>query len=77
MFVKHEINQANMPRNDDEHEELGHLSSDIEPATHTVRSKEINLEQIEYPEGGARAWLDAVGAAGALFCTSGYINAFG
>ncbi len=38
---------------------------------------EMSAELTEYPEGGPRAWLDATGAAGVLFCTSGYINAFG
>ena len=30
-----------------------------------------------FPDGGARAWLVAAGAAGAFFCTLGYTNAFG
>ena len=30
-----------------------------------------------YPEGGAKAWGVALGAAGVLFCTMGYMNAFG
>jgi hypothetical protein len=30
-----------------------------------------------YPEGGARAWSVAIGAAGVIFCTFGYANAFG
>ena len=30
-----------------------------------------------FPEGGPRAWSVAFGAAGALFCTFGYANAFG
>jgi hypothetical protein len=30
-----------------------------------------------FPEGGARAWSVAVGAAGVIFCTFGYANAFG
>ena len=38
---------------------------------------EKSAPSMEFPEGGARAWLVAVGAAGVLFCTSGYINAFG
>jgi hypothetical protein len=38
---------------------------------------EKSVTLTEFPEGGARAWLVAVGAAGVLFCTSGYINAFG
>jgi hypothetical protein len=30
-----------------------------------------------FPDGGARAWAVTAGAAGLLFCTFGYINAFG
>jgi hypothetical protein len=33
--------------------------------------------EITFPEGGARAWSVAFGAAGTLFCTFGYANAFG
>ena len=35
------------------------------------------LEAPGFPEGGARAWSVALGCAGILFCTFGYINAFG
>jgi hypothetical protein len=38
--------------------------------------KEI-AEMTTFPEGGARAWAVAAGAAGVLFCTLGYSNAFG
>lgn len=31
----------------------------------------------DFPEGGFRAWSVAAGAAGVLFCTFGYANAFG
>lgn len=34
-------------------------------------------EEISFPEGGARAWFVAAGAAGVLFCTLGYVNSFG
>jgi len=34
-------------------------------------------EVITYPEGGLRAWSVALGTAGNLFCTFGYVNAFG
>jgi hypothetical protein len=30
-----------------------------------------------FPERGARAYSVAIGAAGLLFCTFGYVNAFG
>lgn len=32
---------------------------------------------MDFPDGGAKAWSVAIGAAGILFCTFGYINAFG
>lgn len=38
--------------------------------------KEIS-DKITFPEGGARAWFVAAGAAGVMFCTLGYINSFG
>lgn len=31
----------------------------------------------DFPEGGARAWGAALGAAGISFCSLGYCNAFG
>jgi hypothetical protein len=31
----------------------------------------------DFPDGGARSWSVAYGAAGVLFCTFGYANAFG
>ncbi|KAE8153451.1 major facilitator superfamily domain-containing protein [Aspergillus avenaceus] len=30
-----------------------------------------------FPDGGAQAWMVALGAGGVLFCTFGYVNAFG
>lgn len=32
---------------------------------------------VPFPDGGARAWMVALGAGGVLFCTLGYVNAFG
>ena len=34
-------------------------------------------EESTYPEGGVRAWSVAAGCGGMLFCTFGYVNAFG
>ncbi|GFG20113.1 MFS transporter, putative [Aspergillus udagawae] len=34
-------------------------------------------EPAPFPDGGARAWMVALGAGGVLFCTFGYVNAFG
>ncbi|KAG9233580.1 monocarboxylate permease-like protein [Amylocarpus encephaloides] len=36
-----------------------------------------NVEEEEFPEGGARAWLVVLGSAVALFATFGYANAVG
>ncbi|KAM3084668.1 hypothetical protein ACMFMG_003129 [Clarireedia jacksonii] len=35
------------------------------------------VSMMTFPDGGARAWSVAAGAAGILFCTFGYINTFG
>lgn len=57
-----------------------------EPETRTVGSAEgittpesesEKAQELIFPEGGARAWAVALGCAGILFCTFGYINAFG
>ncbi|KAF7935921.1 uncharacterized protein EAE98_002141 [Botrytis deweyae] len=40
-------------------------------------AKKQNAFIMDFPDGGARAWSVAAGAAGVLFCTFGYINAFG
>ncbi|RSL93770.1 hypothetical protein BHE90_011386 [Fusarium euwallaceae] len=34
-------------------------------------------EENDFPDGGLRAWLVAIGASGAFFCTLGYTNVFG
>ncbi|KPM40311.1 hypothetical protein AK830_g6223 [Neonectria ditissima] len=41
--------------------------------------KDDNDEEKEdsFPDGGLRAWLVAIGAAGTFFCTLGYTNVFG
>lgn len=36
-----------------------------------------NGPNLDFPEGGFRAWSVAAGAGGILFCTFGYANAFG
>ncbi len=42
-------------------------------------SKELDEDsaQGDFPEGGLRAWIVAASASGILFCTFGYLNAFG
>lgn len=44
-------------------------SSDMELAGHPAH--------IDFPEGGVGAWMVAASASGILFCTFGYLNAFG
>lgn len=33
--------------------------------------------ELDYPEGGLRAWLVVSGAAAVMFCTFGYLTGFG
>ena len=35
------------------------------------------LQEMDFPEGGLRAWLAVTGTACSMFCTFGYANAFG
>lgn len=42
-----------------------------------LKIDEYKPEDVEYPEGGARGWAVAIGAATILFSTFGYANAFG
>lgn len=57
--------------------------ADSHLGTNPVVSRE--LEELEreksqssdFPDGGARAWLVAAGAATAFFCTLGFTNSFG
>lgn len=51
--------------------------SDIEASLDTPIEKTPTQVAMDYPDGGLRAWSVAVGAAGVLFCTFGYANAFG
>lgn len=47
-------------------------TSEIESGSQQSRS-----QHHDFPEGGTRAWADAIGAGGILFSTLGYSNAFG
>lgn len=53
----------------------------VKPSLDTVDEKPVATvqgpTQFDFPDGGARAWSVAAGAAGVLFCTFGYANAFG
>ncbi|QSZ33609.1 hypothetical protein DSL72_005177 [Monilinia vaccinii-corymbosi] len=57
-------------------------SADMGEAEHEIRAIQSESEKqqdfaMDFPDGGARAWSVAAGAAGLLFCTFGYTNAFG
>ncbi|KAF7863218.1 hypothetical protein EAF04_007300 [Stromatinia cepivora] len=56
--------------------ETGETENEILAAVQSENEKE-NAFVMDFPDGGARAWSVAAGAAGVLFCTFGYINAFG
>ena len=43
----------------------------------STKENEVDSKDLEYPEGGARGWAVAIGAAAILFSTFGYANAFG
>jgi hypothetical protein len=59
-----------------QNEEHNGKTSQEESSPGETDGKEIS-EMTTFPEGGARAWAVAAGAAGVLFCTFGYSNAFG
>ncbi|KAJ4194873.1 hypothetical protein NW755_002293 [Fusarium falciforme] len=49
--------------------------NDTRPGSEDQKLKKT--EENDFPDGGLRAWLVAIGAAGAFFCTLGYTNVFG
>lgn len=49
----------------------------MEGALSTQADGQETSEEMTFPEGGARAWFVAAGAAGVMFCTLGYVNSFG
>jgi hypothetical protein len=52
--------------------------SDPENSVEIKPTEESSAAAIHnFPEGGPRAWSVAIGAAGVIFCTFGYANAFG
>lgn len=42
-----------------------------------LRRKHVATADIDYPDGGFRAWLVVVGTFCVMFFTFGYLNAFG
>jgi hypothetical protein len=57
--------------------QLSNLDSDIERSVNEPAAVAPAAPDFDFPEGGLRAWSVAAGAAGVLFCTFGYANAFG
>jgi hypothetical protein len=56
------------------------LESDLEASMEEHLVKEIPnppSQPPDFPEGGLRGWSVAIGCAGVLFSTFGYVNAFG
>jgi hypothetical protein len=56
------------------------LESDIEASIEGQSDEKTSCPQggpQDFPEGGLRAWSVAIGCAGVLFSTFGYVNAFG
>jgi hypothetical protein len=51
--------------------------SDVEASLENTIEKTPTQTAMDFPDGGARAWSVAIGAAGVLFCTFGYCNAYG
>lgn len=47
------------------------------PISDLTIAKAVVPDEATFPEGGARAWSVAVGAAGVMFATLGYSNAYG
>ena len=69
-----------MDEKDDEKDarQVDPTDSDPENSVEIKPTEEPSAATIHnFPEGGARAWSVAVGAAGVIFCTFGYANAFG
>lgn len=56
-------------------QKVGSTSRGANSPEGTVQDEKF--EETTFPEGGTRAWLVAASCAGVLFCTFGYVNAFG
>lgn len=59
--------------------QLNHQQQDASANENNLEKAPVQatFQPAPFPEGGARAWSVAIGAAGVLFCTFGYVNAFG
>jgi hypothetical protein len=61
-----------LPRNEHDKIPLEHINQHV-----GLKPKSEEREQLWFPDSGSRAWTVAAACAGILFCTFGYINAFG
>lgn len=51
---------------------------DSKHLAHSAQSNGLKeLDTLNFPDGGARAWWVAAGNGGVMFCTLGFINTFG
>ncbi|KAJ4323105.1 hypothetical protein N0V84_004505 [Fusarium piperis] len=74
-----------MPAPDNSKPLSGATTPDHDPSDKTLNetrpgSEDQKLEKVEeddFPDGGLRAWLVAIGCSGVFFCTLGYTNVFG
>ncbi|PYH97114.1 putative monocarboxylate permease [Aspergillus ellipticus CBS 707.79] len=71
---------ASEPHSNDAHQEI--LARDVSEEKGSDRNvdndlPEDNFTEGGFPEGGLRAWIVALGNAGVMFCTLGYINSWG
>lgn len=60
-----------------ESHDLSDSTSSSEKASHDADEDPAPSPDSGYPEGGARAWSVAIGNAGAMFCTLGFVNSIG
>lgn len=50
---------------------------EVQGGTNFKNNHTVNSWQPDFPDGGIKAWRNALGCAGLLFCSFGYVNAFG
>lgn len=63
--------KVTIPEGDDKSKAL---ESDLETSLENPIEKTPTQKAMDFPDGGAKAWSVAIGAACVLFCTFGYAN---
>ncbi|KAK6502089.1 hypothetical protein TWF481_009898 [Arthrobotrys musiformis] len=77
------LNNTPQARSEKDLANLAAGNSDIEEGTIVGGDSTIDAEkqeppsEITFPDGGLKAWLTVLGAAISMFCSFGYVNAFG